>query len=67
MPPLECVSIPAAANLLSCSKSTIYQLCAEGDLTPIKIGRRTVVPLRSIQAFIERAMAEAEAGRASTS
>lgn len=67
MPPLECISVPAAADLLSCSKSTIYQLCADGGLTPIKIGRRTVLPLRSIHAFIERAMAESDAGRGSAS
>jgi excisionase family DNA binding protein len=51
MPPL-CLSIPGAADTLCCSRSQIYRLLAAGHLRSIKIGRRSVIPLESIQKFI---------------
>ena len=56
MTPLVCFSVVDAAKMLCVSKSTIYQLISDNELKPMKIGRRTVVPLRSLEAFVERAM-----------
>lgn len=52
----QCVSLPGAAQALGISKSQIYRLIKEGRLRSIKIGRRNVVPLASIQCFIDHSM-----------
>ncbi len=52
----ECLSIVDAAEVLGVSKATLYKIFASGQLKPIKIGRRTVVPLISIRAFVDRAL-----------
>jgi excisionase family DNA binding protein len=50
-----CVSIPDAARAIGIGRTTIYQLIAAGRLHPIKIGRRTLIPVSSIQRYIEGA------------
>ena len=43
------VSIDQAKDLLSVGRTTIYSLLSLGLLTRIKVGRRTLVTLESIQ------------------
>lgn len=45
------VSINDAAAVLSLGRSKIYQLIQSGDLSIVKIGRRTLVSMKSIQAL----------------
>ncbi|KUR71849.1 hypothetical protein AQZ52_09725 [Novosphingobium fuchskuhlense] len=43
------VSIPEAANILSLSRSTIYELMDTGELTKVKFGRRTCITVQSLK------------------
>ena len=49
------VSIPDMCALLGCSRSLAYELINRPDgVTGVKIGRKTVVTLASIEAMLER-------------
>jgi excisionase family DNA binding protein len=50
------VSIPEAAEVLSLSRSTIYELMDAGELTKVKFGRRTIT-VDSIKAAVKAASA----------
>lgn len=52
------LTIQEACAALRVSKWTLYQLIRSRQLGTIKIGSRRVVPLRAIQALIERLQAE---------
>tara|TARA_R100001086_G_C11845803_1_gene260187 strand:+ start:2432 stop:2608 length:177 start_codon:yes stop_codon:yes gene_type:complete len=45
-------SIPEAANALSVGRTSIYSLINGGKLQTIKIGRRTLVPAKSLETMI---------------
>lgn len=47
-----------AAQALSCSVSTIYELLACGRLRRVKIGRRTIIPKTSLEALIAESSSE---------
>ncbi len=53
----------AAASRLSCGRSTIYDLMAEGRLESIRIGRSRRIPVSALERFIEaqREMRDGEA------
>lgn len=64
----QCLTIVDAAAVMSVSKSSLYQLIASGKLKVIKVGRRTLVPVTSLRAFIDDAVQErAKTARASAS
>lgn len=48
------LSVPKAAERLGVSDSTIKNLFKRGELTRIKIFRRTLIDVREIEALIER-------------
>ena len=48
-----------AADLLSCSRSMVYTLIGRGELRAIKLGTARRIPRQSLDAFIERQLAEA--------
>jgi excisionase family DNA binding protein len=50
------VSITEAAEVLSLSRSTIYELMDAGELTKVKFGRRTIT-VDSIKAAVKPASA----------
>jgi excisionase family DNA binding protein len=52
MPPLT-TSISEAAKALSLGRTSIYELINAGRLETIKIGRRRLVKVGSIQALLE--------------
>ena len=47
-------SIARAAELLSLSRSTIYELIWRGELSPIHIGRSVRLPTQQLEAFVDR-------------
>ena len=49
------VSIKEGSSLLGVSRSTIYRLINEGELSTRQIGRRTLIPMNEIQAILDRA------------
>jgi excisionase family DNA binding protein len=53
------VSIREAARRLGAGRDSTYRLVAEGRLRTVVIGRRRLVPVRELEAFIEREL-EAE-------
>jgi excisionase family DNA binding protein len=54
------VSIGEAARLISCGRSTLYQLINKNQIPLLKIGRRSVVPLADLRNFIEAKVKQAE-------
>jgi excisionase family DNA binding protein len=48
----------ATAEMLSCSRSTVYELIAAGELMSLKIGRSRRVPADAARQYVERLMAE---------
>lgn len=51
------ITIPRAAKLLSLSERQIYYLISDGALPSIKIGRRRLIRVDHLKAFIEAAAA----------
>lgn len=54
-PPLA-VSVNEAACLLSVSRVTIYRAIWRGELKAMKIGARTLIPYKELEAFLERGL-----------
>lgn len=48
------VDLPEARRLLSVGKTKLNDLCNSGDLDRQHIGRKAVITMKSIVAFIER-------------
>lgn len=47
-------SIVEAARAIGVGRTTLYELISSGELPVVKIGRRTLIPLTSINALIAR-------------
>jgi excisionase family DNA binding protein len=57
-PPRLTYPIEEAAQLLACSKATIYNLIARGELRPINVvPGRTSIPREQIEQLLQRAQA----------
>jgi excisionase family DNA binding protein len=52
-PPLN-LDVTEAAYKIGCSRSTVYELMAAGELASFKLGRRRLVPYASCVALSER-------------
>jgi excisionase family DNA binding protein len=52
------LTLPAAMNRLSISRSSLYELMALGEIVSIKLGRSRRVPSASIDDFVARRVAE---------
>lgn len=48
------ISVPEAARLLSIGRNTAYDLIAAGTLPSIKLGRRRLVSVVALEAWIAR-------------
>ena len=49
------VSVDEAARLLGVSRDLVYDLVRRGELPAVRLGRRIVVPLRSLELALEAA------------
>ena len=56
------VSVEQAAGLLGIGRTTLYELIRRGDVRPIRIGRCVRIPRRELEAFVERLIADTNAG-----
>jgi excisionase family DNA binding protein len=56
------LTVAEACAYLRISKWSLYQLIRQDKLKSVKIGRRRLVPLSSIEHFIKQLQAEAEGG-----
>lgn len=54
------VDVGGAADMLSCSRSTVYALIERGELRGVKVGRARRFPLSELRAYVERLQAAAE-------
>lgn len=53
------VSPAEAARLLGLSRAMVYPLLMAGALPSVKVGARRLVPMRALQAWLDRQVAEA--------
>lgn len=53
-PPRFLLNIPEACHELHLSRATLFRFLARGDIGSIKVGRRRLVPIRDIEAYITR-------------
>ena len=60
------VSVEEAATMLGISRSGFYKLISNGTIPSLKIGGRRLVPVKTLESFIERqvqlAIDESESG-----
>jgi excisionase family DNA binding protein len=61
--PRRFLSPRTAAHVLGVSRSKFYVLIDKGELRAVRIGRARRVTAESVDAFVERRIAEAETGR----
>jgi len=54
LPPLS-VSVEKAARMTGYSRSGIYEVMANGDLKAFKLGKRRLILVAELKAWIERA------------
>lgn len=54
-PPLE------AARQLGVSRTTLYRLIGDGEITPVKIRGRTVVPAAELERYLQKEITKARA------
>lgn len=52
-----CYTIKGAVTACGISRTTLYALIKAGELTPVKIGTRTLIRHNDLEALIERKLA----------
>jgi excisionase family DNA binding protein len=50
--PVLLISQHEAARVLGVERTTIWRMCGRGDLARVRIGRRSLITMESINAFI---------------
>ena len=48
------VRIPTAAKMLGIGRTKLYELITQGEVDVVKIGKATLITVRSLEALIER-------------
>jgi excisionase family DNA binding protein len=51
------LTVPAACREMKLGKSLLYEMCARGEITAIKVGRSTRIVRASMVEYIERQIA----------
>lgn len=51
------VSPAQAAQMLSLGRTRLYELISAGELKPLKLGRRTLIPVQQLHELIARKQA----------
>ena len=46
-------SIQSSIQILGIGRSSLYELIAAGEIHAVKIGRRTLIPAKEIERFVE--------------
>jgi excisionase family DNA binding protein len=58
--PQYLLDVPAAARSLGVGRTTVFQLIRDGRLESVLIGRRRLIPIASIEAYVARLRAGPE-------
>jgi excisionase family DNA binding protein len=58
-----CYSVNDVLKILSLSRTTLYKLVARGELSPMKIGRKTLFSAADISTLLTKLQREADAKR----
>ena len=45
-------AVPETCQRLSIGRSTLYELIADGQITAVKIGRRTLIPHEELERYV---------------
>lgn len=53
IPPIS-VSVPEAGRIIGVGRTKIGELIRNGDLKPVKLGRRTLLRVSDLEDFMER-------------
>ena len=53
--PKVAFSIAEVCESLSLGRTTVFGLVKSGDLSVVRVGRRTLVPAEALQQFVQRA------------
>lgn len=53
------LAVREAARMIGVGETTAWGLISSGELSVVRVGRRTLVPRASIQQYVERLMAHA--------
>lgn len=56
----DLLSVTEFCHALNVGRTTAYQIIASGEVTPIRIGRRTLIPRSEKNDLIEKRLAEAK-------
>lgn len=48
------VRVPEACRITGIGRSKLYELIQSGDISTIKVGTMTLIPVASIEAFLAR-------------
>ena len=49
-----CVGVDEAARLIGVARSMLYEMIANGDIQTFKLGRRRLVRVKTLEAFVRR-------------
>lgn len=52
------VPVPEACTRLGIGRTLFYELVNAGEIRTFKVGTRTLVPVRDLEAFVERKLQE---------
>lgn len=55
------VSPERAAKMLDLGRTKVFALLADGELPHMKVGRRTLIPVSELQAFVARRLGDRKA------
>lgn len=47
------VTVPEAAEMIGVSRAFAYEMVARGELPVVKLGRRSLVPLRALERLLD--------------
>lgn len=56
-----CISVPEAARLLGLGRNSVYEAVRRGEVPAVRVGRRLVVPVRALEAWLEDKVRPVEA------
>lgn len=54
------LTIAEAAQILRVSRATLFEMLSRGEIRKIKIGRKTLIPRKEIEEYVDRQLGNSE-------